>query len=285
MADTRRQLLLDLLPPVALRAAKALRDVVRPAGFEFVGHEWPSVEPETAGWEAQGVTAARERQWTTLKASLAGVDAFGVGPDALESPFHLDTGQQAIHLAFAYALARAATGHAKAAGSRLRVLDWGGEIGSYHEIAKALLPGLSFDWHCAELPAMAELGRRLNPEVTFHDDAGWVGSAFDFVFSSSSLQYLPDWRGTVQDLVSCARGPIFVTRLPFVHRTAGFVALQRVPEYGTAYHGWVFNRDEFTAVFEAAGARLDRAFVNHVGPRMKGAPEQNVYMGFLFRRT
>ena len=290
MESPTKRLLVDWIPPALLRSGRAAVARMRPPPFEAVGTTWPGASPASEGWNAEGVAAARERQWNALKSFLAGTEVFGVSREEIGRPWHPDLGPQSLYLTFGYALGRAAAGRLPSGGhgspreaAPVRVLDWGGEIGSYHEVAKALLPEVRFDWHCAELPAVAALGQRLNPGVTFHGDEGWAGEPYDFVFSSSSLQYLPDWRPTVRRLVACARGPILFTRLPFVQRAASFVALQRVPEYGTAYHGWVFNRDEFVATVESAGAHLERAFLNHAGPRIEGATEQNAYMGFLFR--
>lgn len=302
MKSSAKRLLLDWVPPGAVRAGKGLLDRVRPARFEFVGTGWPAGVSPAVAWDSEGVAAARERSWSAFLASLEGVGPFGISPEDLAAPWHLDVERQTLYLTFGYALALAAAERGTApdedrptAADRhvgapaghpiVSVLDWGGELGTYHEVAKRLLPGTGFDYHCVDLPSVTALGRRLNSEVTFHDDDAWRGRSYDLVFSSSSLQYLPDWRRTVESLVGCSTGWVYITRMPFVQRAGSFVALQRVPEYRTSYHGWVLNRDEFVAAVEAAGARLIREFVNHAGPRIKGAPEQNAYMGFLFRRT
>jgi hypothetical protein len=47
----------------------------------------------------------------------------------------------------------------------LRVIDYGGNLGEYYWVGKALVPGIAFEFHCRELPPVAAAGRALSPEV------------------------------------------------------------------------------------------------------------------------
>jgi putative methyltransferase (TIGR04325 family) len=278
MTPTVKRFLMDWIPPAAQRAGGAALDVVRPAAFELAGYDWPE-QPAAGGWDASGVAGARERSWQKFIGSLDSTDPMGLGPADLDRPWHLNTDVQALYTTFGYALALASRGV-----DRVRVLDWGGELGSYLFLARKLMPDVPFEWHCVDLPLVVELGRKLNPDVIFHDDGSWKEQRYDFVFSSSSLQYLPDWRPTLRDLADAATSWMYLTRMPFVRRSPSFVALQRVKEYSTEIHGWVLNRDAFVDAATSGGHELVQSFVNHRGPRIRGAPEQNLYMGFLFRR-
>jgi putative methyltransferase (TIGR04325 family) len=279
MTPTVKRFLMDWIPPAAQRAGSAALDVVRPAAFEYVGDAWPDGSV-SGGWDAPGVAAARERSWQRFVESLASTDPMGLDAADLARPWHLNLEVQTLYTTFAYALAVAAVNR-----HRIRVLDWGGELGTYVLLARKLVPDVEIEWHCADLPGVVELGRRLNPDVIFHDDGSWKELKYDLVFSSSSLQYLPDWRPTLADLARASADWMYLTRMPFVRRSPSFVALQRVKEYRTEVLGWVLNRDAFVDSATAGGHRLVQSFVNHRGPRIRRAPEQNLYMGFLFRRS
>jgi hypothetical protein len=76
------------------------------------------------------------------------------------------------YILFGYVLALAARHKTK-----VSVLDYGGNLGDYYRLGRALVPDVKLDYHCKELPQVAEAGRRLTPEVTWHtDDAALAGS-------------------------------------------------------------------------------------------------------------
>src|SRR5205085_4493673 len=120
-------------------------------------------------------------------------------------PDGIDTQQ----LAYAYVLSLA--GHRN---DRLRVLDYGGHLGSHFWIAQALLRGTTFDFHCKELPAIADAGRLLNPSVTWHTDDTCFGEMYEVVMFSSSVQYLPDWRATLRSAATATAGHLLLSYVP-----------------------------------------------------------------------
>ena len=61
----------------------------------------------------------------------------------------------------------ALTAHQKDA---ISVLDWGGALGHYYQIGRAVLPDVKIDFHCKEMPKLAAVGQRLNPEVHWYVD-------------------------------------------------------------------------------------------------------------------
>jgi hypothetical protein len=61
----------------------------------------------------------------------------------------------------------ARTGHGR---ERISVLDWGGGVGQYFPLARALLPEVKIDYHCKDVPVLASVGRELLPEISFYDD-------------------------------------------------------------------------------------------------------------------
>ncbi len=198
---------------------------------------------------------------------------------------HLVTDDPGAHnsmLCFAYVAALASRGK-----ERLRVLDWGSGLGHFYEVARSVLPEVSLEYTCKELPLLCEAGRQALPQVTFlESDAAALAQRYDLVLSSSSLQYAEEWRRLLTALAGAATDYLYVTSLPLVWRVPSYVAVQRpyACGYGTEYLGWVLNRQEVLEVAREAGAELVREFVIDARPEIRGAPEEPSYGGFLFRR-
>jgi putative methyltransferase (TIGR04325 family) len=268
----------DYLPPAAVRLASGLLDSFRGAAFQYVGSSWPR-DLKLEGWAAEGVQDNREQTWRAFRSSIEDTTLLGISEASLRFPGVVSIDVQSLYLAYGYCL-----GLACRTKSNATVLDWGGSVGNYYLIARRLFPEVAFEYTSVDLPAACAAGRKLLSDVTFCDDSSWQSAEFDFVFSSSSLQYLEDWRPTVAALVQSSKRYLYITRMPFVISGKSFVALQRVKEYKTEYPGWILNRDEFVSYIEKHGMKLRTQFVNHGGPRIKDAPEENLYMGFLFER-
>jgi putative methyltransferase (TIGR04325 family) len=184
-------------------------------------------------------------------------------------------------MAFGYVLTLAAR-----LKTRLSVLDWGGGLGHYYVLARTLEPDLELDYHCMDLPLMCAKGRELVPEIRFHDNVeSCMGRRYDFVLSSSSLQYSEDWRDTVERLVQMTGSYLYITRIPVVRRTASFVVVQRPHDsgYDTEYPGWFLNQQELLTCVQALGMELVRELLIDERPFVHNAPEQGEYRGFLWR--
>lgn len=251
-----------------------------PPEWEYVAEGW---ERPTRGWEAGTVAEAYLTKWPEWVEALRGSGPLGVYHEARAGEL-LAREDMAAHnmlLSFAYVLARAAQGR-----ERLSVLDWGGALGHYAVLAKAVLPEVAYDWHCREVESIAAAGRSVNPAVTFHADDNCLNRSYDLVFVSASLQYAPDWRGLLHRLGAAAGSYLFVTRLPLALRSPSFVVLQRANAYGYAseYLGWVLSRDEFLEEARARGLTLERELLLDAWLSAAGAPESPTgHRGFLFR--
>ena len=92
-------------------------------------------------------------------------------------PFHN------VHITYAYVLAL--TAHRKDA---ISVLDWGGALGHYYQIGKAVIPDVEIDFHFKEVPKLVELGRLLNPDVHWYADDSCLERTYDLVMMNGSLQ-------------------------------------------------------------------------------------------------
>ena len=268
-----------LSPPAPAPPPEPVDEDPTPPEFEVVPAGWAGV---SGGWDAGAVAEAYLEKWPEWVAALEGPDPLGVYHEARagEPMVRDDLGAHNMLLSFAYVLARASAGR-----ERISVLDWGGGLGHYAVLARAVLPDTSFDWHCREVPSIAAAGAEANPEVTFHSDDACLERSYDLVFASSSLQYEEDWAALLRRLGAATSGLLLVTRLPIALASPSFVVLQRAGAYGyeTEYAGWVVSRDAFLSTASDAGLRLERELLLDAWMSPAGAPETPIgHRGFLF---
>jgi putative methyltransferase (TIGR04325 family) len=274
-----------VLPPIipyAYRRVLAGFGGAERAEWEYLPDGWPEESPSVRGWNSQSVLDTHLATWDDLRATDRSTAPFGLsrGPDGAST---VNIGLHNTIVSFGYALARAA-----GRSTRLSMLDWGGGVGAYYVYARALLPDLDLDYHCRELPLLAEGGKRLLPEATFYaDDETALTRHYDFVMASSSIHYLRDWQATLKRLATATNRYMYVTRMPVVQHSPSYVVLQRPYRHGyqTEYPGWFLNREEFLGVAADFGLTLVREFLIAERPDVPNAPEAADYRGFLFSVT
>jgi len=242
---------------------------------------WTANDSDESQWMHSSVAAAQEKHWPVLVRNLEGPGPLGVShlPSQVAREHYADHNAM---MSYAYVLARAARGR-----ENLSILDWGGGLGHYYLYSKALLPEVKIDYHCFDVATLCRLGKRLQPNVQFHEAADHLaGARFDLVISSSSLHYFRDWRETAGLLAGHTGGFLYVARLQTVKRAPSFVVRQRPHRQGyyTDYLSWFLNREELLACFDRLGLELVREFLFQESWPVKRAPEQGECRGFLFRR-
>jgi putative methyltransferase (TIGR04325 family) len=269
----------DLAPPFVrklwrrARAGPAAEWVYEPQG-------WDTADAKLQGWDVGAVARAEAARWPDFLSTLSGADPVAA---AHEAP-SLGGGDLSVHntqMCFAYVLARSAW-HRDA----LSMLDWGGGVGHYYQLARALFPELAVAYTCKDLPQMTRTGRDLQPSLRFVDSEDEAfDREYDLVMASSSLHYSRDWTHVVHSLARATRGYAYITRLPLVEEGESFVVRQRAYAYGyeTEYLGWCLNRSEFLECAFAARLRLEREFLIDENFPAVGAPEPIGCRGFLFR--
>ncbi len=277
----------DLTPPLLY---SSLRRLVRegwrrrPPEWEHVPEGWARARDDLRGWNERSVLEAYRSKLSAYRGTLD-----GTGPLAFSSSAALDLGTPNVNdqnttLAFGYALLLSSHGRA-----RVSVLDWGGGLGYYSYIARALLPDtVELDYHCKDMPVICEYGRQALPEITFWDnDDDCFARQYDFVFASSSLQYSEQWQTTLAQLARSSTDALFLSRMPMIVDHPSFVVLQRAHHYrfDSEYLSWVFNKGELFRSASDAGMELVREFVQGYQPDVVGAPEQDETWAYLFHRA
>lgn len=270
-----------LTPPIIFDWAK---NILRRKGknfseWEYLPKGWEAKNPETTGWNVDSVLQSQKGKWPAFSKALQDNGPLGFSPESVS----LSRSDFAAHntiMVFSYVLALAA--HDK---DRISLLDWGGGIGHYYLIGKTVLPAVEIDYFCKDVPILCQGGREILPSGSFYDDNACVNRTYDLVLASGSLQYSEDWKGAVEMLVHASNGYLYITRLPVVNDVPSFVVIQRPYQHGyeTEYLGWFLNREQFLTHVASLQMELVREFLIQEKPNVKGAPEQAVYRGFLFR--
>jgi putative methyltransferase (TIGR04325 family) len=242
----------------------------RPA-LEYVPEGWNRLarDPSIKGWDVRSVSEAQAARLTDWRSTVRG-----------NGPLSQRVGTQNTFVAFAYAAALASWN------GKLSLLDWGGGLGQYGDLARGVLPNVAVDYFCKDVPTQCELGRQLTPAATFFEsDDEFAGRRFDLVLASGALQYVREWELALGRLAAATGRYLFVTRLPVVVDGRSYVVLQRAYQYGydTEFLGWRVNRVEFLAVAERIGLKLVREFVLDEDEWADRAPHPAHGRGYLFR--
>lgn len=285
--DQLKKILKSVLPPIVISGAKrALQRNQKPSEWEFASEGWQATKlnPAIKGWDVASIAQTYEKKWSDFLRELEGAKPLGVNHEATVMT-HGSLRQHNLVMSFAYVLSLAAqSGSASGGKNQISFLDWGGGIGHYYMIAKALFPKLLIAYTCKELPAVCQAGPKFVPQGRFDATENCLLKKYDLVMASTSLHYSKNWDDTFKKLAGATDKYLYITRLPVVEHTPSFVILQRPQKYGydTEYLGWCLNKSEFLKIAQKAGMKLLREFLIGEQTLVKNAPEQPQYQGFLF---
>lgn len=281
-----KKIIRDLTPPLLWRALGKIKSSLgKPEikEWEYVPEGWAARDnnPKIKGWNVDSVLSAYKVNWASFTQNLAGTSPFGFSPES-SSTERTNLMFQNIIMIYAYALALASR-HKHS----ISLLDWGGAIGHYYPISQKLIPDLKIDYHCKDVPVLAEYGGSLFPDAHFYSDESCLEQKYDLIFASGSLQYTQDWAELIAKFAQATKGYLFVTRFPVVEKSPSFVIVQRPYQYGydTEYIGGCVNRQEFINTAENNSLTLVREFIAQESPYVHNAPEQPKYYGFLFKKS
>ena len=276
-----------IAPPILLDGVRSVRTKLSGSRrslpvWEYIPEGWArqASDPSIGGWDVPAIRdwhRERFRMWSEAYDAPYPLGASEYASDPTKQHLHSHN----VHVSMAYVLALASRGR-----SNLSILDWGGGIGQHYLLARSVLPDIELSYHCKDLPLVCEAGRELLPQVVFSEDESCFEREYDFVLASSSLQYREDWRALLGHLAAVTTEYLYIAQMPFVARTASFVAVQRPYAHGyeTEYLGWVLNRDEFLGAASSIDLELAREFFFDNTISVSGVAEPAVHRGFLLRR-
>lgn len=277
-----KQLAKQILPPFLVNLAYWMKQKMRPIPpeWEYIPQGWRYADnhPEVKGWNVDDILAVYRQKWPGFANHVGGTGMLGI---AHEGNITIDNDIYAHNasLSFAYVLALTARQQ-----QTISLLDWGGGIGHYYLLAKSVLPQVNINYHCKDVPVLAEYGQTLFPNQHFYTDDQCLNRRYDLVMASTSLHYTPDWQNLIKRLAGVANRYLYIAQLPTIFKQNSFVFVQRCYNYNynTEYLGWCLNRQEFLQVAAEANLTLIREFTYGYRPIIHKAPEQNEYRGFLF---
>lgn len=267
-----------LLPPVIEYAKQRLIRLLNPPLLEYAPNGWSTVlEAGTEGWNSQQFIAGEKEKWEVFCNLVKAPGPLGFSHEETELGANRNVSYHNLHLTYGYVIALASRQK-----STLSVLDYGGGLGHFFQLGRSLLPDLDLRFHCKEMPAVADAGKLLNPEVDWYVDDSCLAKNYDFVMISSSLQYMEKWQEQLSEIASAANEYLFLIRIPFVNRSDSFVSIQKA--YGTKMLHWQFNKSQLISHIQQSGFELVREFIVGDRPYIKGAPEQCELGSWLFKK-
>jgi len=266
------------IPPIVIKGTWFVKNCFRKTTLEYAPEGWQTVLPngQNKGWNVDSVIDTENAKWDSFCRNIEGAGPLGFSHEHTDLTDIRNPNFHNVHISYAYVLALAA--HKK---DQISVLDWGGALGHYYLVGKAVLPEVEIDFHVKEVPLMAQAGKKLNPEVHWHDDESCLQRDYDLIMITGSLPYMQDWADALQRISHSVKEYLYVARLPVVEHGPPFIAIQRI--YNSQMLHQQLNQTEFLDVVKETGLTLIREFVVGDRPYIKGAPEQCVLRGWLFK--
>lgn len=258
---------------------KRLSQLITPSLLTYAPAGWDTVFPvgTDTGWDAVGVSQLEGDKWAAFCKAVAGGGTLGFSHEHTDLKVTDCLSFHNINITFGYVMARAAYGK-----TSLSVLDFGGGLGHYFQIGKALLPDLTLHYSCKDFPRMVALGKKLNPDIHWFTDDSCLKGHYDLVVVSGSLQYVRQWQQLLCNIATVTEGYMFLTQVPVINSADSFVSVQNA--YGTQMLHWQFNRAELLHVIDSAGFAIDREFLAGECPHIRNAPEQCNLRGWLLKK-
>jgi putative methyltransferase (TIGR04325 family) len=207
----------DLIPPLVARSLAVWRGGANALQGNYA--TWADAARAGTLYEAAEILARVEEATLQVERGEAAFERDSIAFQTMELPFPL--------LA---SLLRAAI----SAGGRLRVIDFGGSLGSTYRQCRAFLSVVtSLRWSVIEQAHFVDRGRARfqTDELRFHGDLGESvrEAAPDVVLASGVLQYLEDPYRVLDDLAALGARMIVVDRTPWAERSDDIITLQAVP--------------------------------------------------------
>jgi putative methyltransferase (TIGR04325 family) len=252
-----------------------------PAERECLPEGWSYAETHQVvrGWEVDGICDIYRQKWPEFVSMLEGPGPLGFHHES-EDLRH-DTDLYSHNLAMSYGYVLGLTARDK---EKISILDFGGGIGHYYLLAKALLPGVDIDYHCRDLSKMTALGKELLPDQQFYDNDKCFDRKYDLVLAIGSLQYNKNWREVFTRLAGVTTRYLYIARLGVVSHADSFVFIQRPYQkgYNTEFLAWCLNSKDILDCAHESKLVLVREFDYGDCDPIPNAPENHRERGYLF---
>ncbi len=141
----------------------------------------------------------------------------------------------------------------------LRVVDFGGALGSVYWQHRANLAGLNVAWAVVEQESFVNCGRDLpTNEVSFLTDLDLAMSTIspNVILFSSVLQYIADPFALLSKVIQETQATIIIDRTPISTSPTNIPVIQRVPAhiYTGSYPAWIISQPELDSRLALRGS-------------------------------
>lgn len=171
-------------------------------------------------------------------------------------------------------------------GGRLKVLDFGGSLGSFYFQHRRFISKLNqLSWAVVEQKQFVQFGQEHMQDnvLRFYEsvESCLTQESPDVVLLSSVLQYLEDPKGILVSLASTDASYILVDRTPFIAGRQNRLTIQTVPKeiYDASYPAWFFSEENFIETMESLNYHLLVEFA------CDERADIGEYKGMLFERA
>ena len=204
---------------------------------------WEEAEHKAVGYESSAILARAKDATLAVRQGKGAFERDGVVFSEPSPPFPLLT-----------ALLRTAACN----GGQLRVLDFGGALGSTYFQCRPFLCGLAaVRWQVVEQPHFADCGAQLFADGTLGFSATIADASKmvspNAIVLSGVLQYLSDPAGILKELADIGARTIVIDRTPVIDGVRDVIALQKVSPriVRSSYPVRLFTRASVLAPFES----------------------------------
>ena len=234
-----KDIIKDLLPPILIRMPKVFR-----RGVCYSGNyrSWEEASHHSTGYDSGIILDKVKTSLLKVKEGQAAFERDSVLFDEISYSWPILAG-----------LLRAASSH----DNTLRVLDFGGSLGSHYYQYKSFLSDLNYlRWSIVEQKRMVECGKKLfeNGHLVFHHEIEEClqHEIPNVILLSGVIQYLPMPYSFLKRIIQYNFEYILIDRTPFIEIGSDRLTIQKVPPwiYDATYPAWFFDLDKFLNVFQ-----------------------------------
>ncbi len=141
---------------------------------------------------------------------------------------------------------------------RVRVVDFGGAVGSgYVQLLSTLPKSTSIKYYVVDLERMCTAGRQLfadDSRIEFHTSLSMLRGGLDIIYVNSALQYVDDYQDLLRRLAGLNAPLILLARLAGGNFPT--YATKQINLQGLSLPYWFLNLDELRLLLAAENYRL-----------------------------
>ena len=200
--------------------------------FDDIGGSWGAAQAQSSGYDANEILVKVQASTEAVLRGEAAFERDGVAFGSSEYRWPVLTGLLEV----------------AAREGELKVLDFGGSLGSLYWQHRKFFTGMKVSWGVVEQPSFVTAGKELDQNSVdfFPSITDYLKSETpNVVLLSSVLQYLTNPEQILQELLSTPANTIILDRTPMSAAVSNIPCLQAVPQhiYAGSYPAWVFSKD------------------------------------------